>query len=132
MNAKEKKKPSKAAAAKAGKPAGFTDANASWLTPKLPSKAALKAAAKAAEEAMRTAEAEGEGGYSSDSEDAPLPGELSGDDSDAGPSDISGSDDEEGENCCSMGTVAACLRDWRHVMPVGELAAGMLLRHQRF
>jgi hypothetical protein len=82
----KEKKPKKAAAAAAGrggKPGpGFTDANASWLKPKAAparSKAATRvAAAKAAE--IRAAEEEG--GYSSDSEDAPLPGELSGSDGD--------------------------------------------------
>ena len=100
MHIKEKKpkKSAAAAAGRGGRPGpGFTDANASWLTPKAPkvappsSKASKKvAAAKAAE--IRVAE--DEGGYSSDSEDAPLPGELSGDDSDQ--SGLMSSDDDSG------------------------------------
>lgn len=101
VHAKEKqpKKSAAAAAGRGGRPSpGFTDANASWLTPKAPkaapptSKAAKKvAAAKAAE--IRVAE--DEGGYSSDSEDAPLPGELSGGDSDQSGL-MSSDDDSEG------------------------------------
>lgn len=102
VHAKEKK-PKKAVAAsgRGGKAAaGFSDANASWLKPKAapaktkpaPAQASRKvAAAKAAQ----IAAAEQEGGYSSDSEDAPLPGELSG--SEGAPSAISGS--EEGSEC---------------------------------
>lgn len=113
VHAKEKR-PKKAAAAAAaaagrggkaaaGKPAGFTDANASWLKPKAANKAALapsKAGKKvAATKAAQIRAAEEEGGYSSNSEDAPLPGELSGGDSE--PSGLmSGSDDgSEGGTC---------------------------------
>ena len=95
MNAKEKKRPSKAAKG-GGKAAGFTDANAKWLTPKLPSKAALRAAEKEAAVAMQAAEAGAPSDGGSDSEDVPLPGELDAGDSDIGLESPSGSEDEGG------------------------------------
>ena len=98
MNAKEKKRPSKAVKG-GGKAAGFTDANAKWLTPKLPSKAALRAAEKEAAAAMQAVEAGTPSDGGSDSEDVPLPGELDAGDSDVGLESPSGSEDEGG--CCS-------------------------------
>lgn len=103
MHTKEKKskKPAAAAAGRAIMPAPeFTDANASWLKPKAAPSCSTAgnrrvAAAKAAE--IRAAEEEG--GYSSDSEDAPLPGELSGSDDDQ-LGLMSGSEDgSEGSPC---------------------------------
>ena len=79
-----------------GEEAGFTDANAKWLTPKLPSKAALRAAEKEAAAAMQAAEAGAPSDGGSDSEDVPLPGELDAGDSDIGLESPSGSEDEGG------------------------------------